>query len=91
MNPVKRQDDHHDEVGREQPVIERGELVEMLKGLIGVVRTPVVAQAFGSEKNEGCGDRVQLGEGKQMRSSVVGSIDGQFELYATPVTTEPKV
>jgi hypothetical protein len=54
----------------------------MLEGFVGVVGTPVVAQALRGEEDEGCGEGVQLGEEKQMRSSVFGSIDGHFELYA---------
>jgi hypothetical protein len=83
MNPVEREDDHHDEVRGQQPVIERRELVKMLERLIRVVRAPVMAKPLGCKKNEGCWRSDQLGEGKQVRDSVFGSIGGQFELYAT--------
>ncbi len=36
--------------GDQQAVVEGAELVEMLEGLVGVVRLPVVAEALGGEQ-----------------------------------------
>jgi hypothetical protein len=50
MNSVERQDDHDDEIRDQQRGIEGVPSIEMLKSLVGVVRLPIVAKAFGSEE-----------------------------------------
>jgi hypothetical protein len=52
MNPIERQDDHHDEVGNQQSRIERIPSVKSMEviDLVRVVRLPIVTDALGSEQ-----------------------------------------
>jgi hypothetical protein len=45
MDAVEREDDHHDEVRDEQGDVEGVPAVGVAKGVVGVVRLPVVAEA----------------------------------------------
>jgi hypothetical protein len=48
VNPIKRQNYHHDEVGNQHARIERVPPVQMFEGLVRVVRLPVVPKAMRS-------------------------------------------
>ena len=52
MDPIERQDDHHDEVGNQHRRIERIPAVKAVEviDLVGIVRLPIVANALGSEQ-----------------------------------------
>ncbi len=44
MNAVKGKDDHDDEIRDQQCSVKRVPPIQMFKGLIGVVRLPIVAE-----------------------------------------------
>jgi len=50
VNPVERQDNHDEEVRDQQAVVEDSELVQMLEGLVGVVRLPIMDRAVRSRQ-----------------------------------------
>ena len=52
MDPIKRQDDHDDEIGNQHCCIERIPPVESVEVInsVRIVRVPIVTKAFGSEK-----------------------------------------
>jgi hypothetical protein len=53
MQAIEGQDDHNDEVRDEQPEVECADAVEVLEGLVGEVRAPIVGQALGSQEDRG--------------------------------------
>ena len=55
VQPVEGQDEHDQEVGNEQANVETVPAIRMAKGVIGVVRFPVVTQATGHPE----GQRIQ--------------------------------
>ena len=52
MDPIKRQDDHDDEIGNQHCRIERIPSVESVEVInsVRIMCVPIVAKAFGSEK-----------------------------------------
>ena len=54
MEAEEGQDDHNEEVGDEEGVVEGGELVEVLEGAVGVVGLQVVAEAMGGGEKPQC-------------------------------------
>jgi hypothetical protein len=52
MDPIKRKDDHYDEVGNQQRRVKRIPPVEAVEviDLVGIVRLPIVSDALGSKQ-----------------------------------------
>jgi hypothetical protein len=85
MQAVKRQNDHHDEVRDEQRGIEPVPAIEVLEGVISVVRTEIVAKIVSLlEEKEGDGVNAERAfESERFQQSRASS--GELKKYCTVV------
>jgi hypothetical protein len=65
MDPVKGEDDHHDEIGDEEGDVEGVPAIDVAEGVVGVVGSPVVGQASAGGE-EGC-ERIEVAGQRALR------------------------